>query len=172
MVVGIGFTVLMKLQPLQVHHLIDICKSIVDTRNMFVLKHLGQYIFLLRCQCGEKIILRLVVLRLGKPSPLTHRAVMLSFRSTRPSINALYSSSSLLIADPPFPSNLLSDQTPVINEGSFPDAPEGFRFQQNSRRFGSSKKDMGRTCVGLATAHSRDVANRSAVWSAFSRSPR
>ena len=34
------------------------------------------------------------------------------------------------------------------------------------------KKDMGRTCVGPATAHSRDVANRSAVWSAFSRSPK
>lgn len=34
---------------------------------------------------------------------------------------------------------------------------------KNSRRFGSSKKDMGRTCVGPATAHSRDVANRSAA---------
>ena len=56
----------MKLQPLQIHHLIDICKGIVDTRNMFFLKHLGQHTFLLRGQRGEKFIFRLVVLCLGK----------------------------------------------------------------------------------------------------------
>ena len=60
----------MKLQTIQVHHFIDISKSGMDTRNMFVLKHLGQYIFLLRGQCGEKIILRLIVLRLGKATAL------------------------------------------------------------------------------------------------------
>ena len=42
----------------------------MDTRNMFVLKHLGYYAFLLRDQCGEKFIFRLIVLRLGETIPL------------------------------------------------------------------------------------------------------
>ena len=33
---------------------------------MLVLEHLGQYTFLLRGQCGEKLVFRLVVLCLGK----------------------------------------------------------------------------------------------------------
>ena len=61
-VVGIGFTVLLELQTIQVHHFIDISKGSMDTRNMFVLKHLGYYAFLLRDQCGEKFIFRLIVL--------------------------------------------------------------------------------------------------------------
>jgi len=69
-VVGIGFTVLMKLQSIQVHHFIDISKGSMDTRNMFVLKHLGQHTFLLRGQCGEKFIFCLVVLCLGETIPL------------------------------------------------------------------------------------------------------
>ena len=46
----------------------DRCKGIVDTRNMFVLKHLCQHTFLLWRQCGEKFIFRLVVLCLGTVS--------------------------------------------------------------------------------------------------------
>ena len=41
---------------------------------------------------------------------------------------------------------------------------------KSSRRFGFSKKDMGWNLC--RPGHSRSVANRFAVWSAFSRSPR
>ena len=65
-VVGIGFTILIKLQPIQIHHLIDICKGIMDTRNVFVLKYFSQHFSLRWCQCGEKIVFCLVVIRLGE----------------------------------------------------------------------------------------------------------
>lgn len=56
----------MKLQPIQIHHFIDICKGIMDTRNVFVLKYFSQHFSLRWCQCGEKIVFRLVVLCLGE----------------------------------------------------------------------------------------------------------